>query len=182
MKSMDIDSQGWREIGNCLSSPYGLWYFDLFCIQVLQVLIYSLTKAHILGQLYSCQMSWYVLDCPMYPTGWWSCFAFNTCNQRSLFSGTKTCLSCSKTLLFLIDYWELSISLPNPSYSGRVRSAASTTLMFVSKELVSTVVIACNAGYGWGIIWELFSRCSFENIGQRFVALDNLSLLYTFHQ
>ena len=140
--------------------------------------MYSLTKAHILGQLYSCQMSWYVLDCPMCPTGWWSCFAFNTCNQRSLFSGTKTCLSCSKTLLFLIDYWELSISLPNPSYSGRVRSAASTTLIFVSKELVSTVVTACNTGYGW----EVISKCSFENIEQRFVALDNLSLLYTSHR
>jgi len=54
--------------------------------------------------------------------------------------------------------------------------------MFVSKELVSTVVADRNAGYGQRAILELFPRYSFENIGQMFVALDNLSLLYISHQ
>ena len=66
MKSIEMEFHGFKGIGSCFRSPYGLCLGTFAHAQVVHEEMYSLMKVHTPGQVYSWHMSskvWFCLKC-----------------------------------------------------------------------------------------------------------------------
>ena len=87
MKSIEIEFQGCSGTGSCLRNPYGLWCWDLECIQVVQDLQMSLMKVQSPSHIYLRQIINRVLFWPKCPKCTWLCLYCSTQSQRFLVLG-----------------------------------------------------------------------------------------------
>ena len=88
MKSIEMEFQVCLGTGSCLRNPYGLWCWDLECIQVVQNLEKSLMKVQSPGHIYLQQINNRVLFWPKCPESTWSCLYWSIQSQRFLALGT----------------------------------------------------------------------------------------------